>query len=52
MILFTIIALTIILLLALIIAVSSAVGASVLVIFGDVIVCIILLIWIAKKIFF
>ena len=52
MILFTIIVLAIVLLLALLIALASAVGAGVIVIFGDVIICLILLIWVAKKLVF
>lgn len=49
MILFTIVLLTLLLLIGIGVASFSAFGAGVIIVFGDVIVCIILLIWIIKK---
>lgn len=50
MILFTILLLVLILLIAFIILAFSAIGAGVIIVFGDVIICIVLLVWIIKKI--
>lgn len=49
MILFTIVLLTLLLLIGIGVVLFSAFGAGVIIVFGDVIVCIILLIWIIKK---
>ena len=49
MILFTIVLLTLLLLIGIGVVSFSAFGAGVIIVFGDVIVCIILLIWIIKK---
>ena len=49
MVLFTILALTLILLLVFTIAAVAATGAVGIVLFGDVIVCIIFIVWIIKK---
>lgn len=50
MILFTILALTLILLVIFTIVTVAATGAVGIVLFGDVIVCIIFIVWIIKKI--
>ena len=50
MILFTILALTAIFLIVFGIVMVSAFGAGVLIVFGDVIICIVLIIYIIKKI--
>jgi len=50
MILFTILVLILILLLIFIAVFASVLGAGVFIVFGDVIICIILIIWILKKI--
>lgn len=52
MVLFTIILLIFLLLLGIIILFVGAFGTGVIVVFGDVIVCLILLIWIGKKLIF
>ena len=52
MILFAILALILIILLVVFVAVASVVGAGTIIIFGDVIVCIVLLGWLIKKLFF
>ena len=52
MILFTIIMLILLLLILFLVAVVSAFGAGAIIIFGDVIVCVALLIWLTKLIFF
>ena len=52
MILFLILSLILIALIALTIIVLSAGGTAFIVVFGDVIVCIFILAWIIKKIFF
>ena len=49
MILFTVLLLTLILLIVIGVVLFSLFGAGVIVIFGDVIVCAILIIWIMKK---
>lgn len=49
MILFTVLLLTLILLIVIGVALFSLFGAGVIIIFGDVIVCAILIIWIMKK---
>lgn len=49
MILFTILALTLILLVIFTIVTVAATGAVGIVLFGDVIVCIVLIVWIIKK---
>jgi len=49
MILFTILVLILVLLLVFIAIMASALGASIIIVFGDVIVCAILIIWIIKK---
>lgn len=50
MILFTILVLLLIFLLIFVAFMASLMGAGVIIVFGDVIVCIILIIWIIKKI--
>lgn len=52
MILFLILSLILIALIALTIIVLAVGGTAFIVVFGDVIVCIFLLIWVIKKIFF
>lgn len=52
MILFAILALILVILTVIVVAVTSVIGAGAIVIFGDVIVCIVLLGWIIKKLFF
>lgn len=52
MILFTIIMLILVLLILFLVAVVSVFGAGAIIIFGDVIVCIIILAYVIKKIFF
>ena len=52
MILFLILSLILIALIALTIVVLAAAGTAFIVVFGDVIVCIFILAWIIKKIFF
>lgn len=52
MILFTIIMLILLILILFLVAVVSVFGAGAIIIFGDVIVCAILLIWLMKAIFF
>ena len=49
MILFTILLITLILLIAITIVIASIFGASFIVVFGDVIVCAVLIVWIIKK---
>ena len=49
MILFTVLLLTLILLIVIGVVLFSLFGAGVIIIFGDVIVCAILIIWIMKK---
>ena len=50
MILITILLLTILILVAVCIAVFSAVGAGAIILFGDVIVCILFMVWLIKRI--
>lgn len=52
MILFTILALTVILLTVIVVTVTSVIGAGAIIIFGDVIICIVILAWLIKKLFF
>ena len=52
MILFTILALTLIILTVITVLTISVVGAGALIVFGDVIVLIIILGWLIKKLFF
>lgn len=52
MILFAILALILVILTVIVVAVTSVIGAGAIVIFGDVIVCIVLLGWIIRKLFF
>ena len=52
MILFAILALILVILTVIVVVVTSVIGAVAIVIFGDVIVCIVLLGWIIKKLFF
>lgn len=52
MILFTILALTLILLTVIVVTVTSVIGAGAIIIFGDVIICIVILAWLIKKLFF
>lgn len=52
MILFTILLVTILLLLGVVILGAGAFGAGVILLFGDVIVCILILIWLIKKFIF
>lgn len=52
MILFTIIMLILLILILFLVAIVSVFGAGAIIIFGDVIVCIVLLIWLTKLIFF
>lgn len=51
MILFAILALILIILLVVTVVVTSVIGAGTIVVFGDVIVCIVLLVWLIKKLF-
>ena len=51
MILFIIMALTVILLTVITVAALSVGGAALIIIFGDVIVCVAILIWIMKRLF-
>lgn len=52
MILFTILALILLILLVVVVVTTSVVGAGTIILFGDVIVCILVLGWLIKKIFF
>ena len=52
MILFAILALILIILTVVFVLVTSVVGAGAVIIFGDVIVCIVLVGWLIKKLFF
>ena len=52
MVLFTILLLIILLLVAIIAIFTGIFGTGVIIIFGDVIVCLILIIWICKKLLF
>lgn len=52
MILFIILTLIILILLVVTVTVVSAVGAGAIIIFGDVIVCVFILGWVIKKLFF
>lgn len=52
MILFTILALILLILLVVVVTVTSVVGAGALIIFGDVIICIIILAWLINRLFF
>lgn len=52
MILFGILALTLIILLTIVILITSVIGAGAIIVFGDVIICILILAWIIKKLFF
>ena len=51
MILFAILTLILIILLIVTVVVASVIGAGTIVVFGDVIVCIVLLGWLIKKLF-
>lgn len=52
MVLFAILALILIILLVVTVVVTSVIGAGTIIVFGDVIVCIVLLGWLIKKLFF
>lgn len=52
MILFAILALILIILTVVVVTVTSVIGAGAIIVFGDVIVCIIILGWLIKKLFF
>ena len=52
MILFAILALILIILTVVFVLVTSVVGAGAVIIFGDVIVCVVLIGWLIKKLFF
>ena len=52
MILFTVLALILLILVIVVVTVTSVVGAGALIVFGDVIVCILILGWLIKKLFF
>lgn len=52
MILFTILSLILLILLVVFIIATSVVGAGTLIVFGDVIICVLLLGWLIKKLFF
>lgn len=52
MILFAILALILVILVVTVVLVTSAVGAGAIILFGDVIVCIFIIMWIIKKLFF
>lgn len=52
MILFTILALILLILVVVTVVITSVVGAGAIVIFGDVIVCILIIGWLIKKLFF
>lgn len=51
MVLFTILTLILIILLVVFVLATSVVGAGAIIIFGDVIVCVVLLGWLIKKLF-
>lgn len=52
MILFTILALILLILVVVTVVVASVIGAGTIIVFGDVIVCILILGWLIKKLFF
>ena len=52
MILFTILTLILLILLVVTVVVVSAVGAGALIVFGDVIICVVLIGWIIYRLFF
>ena len=52
MVLFAILALILVILTVVVVTVTSVIGAGAIIIFGDVIVCIIILGWLIKKLFF
>lgn len=52
MILFTILLLTLVVLTIITVVATSIVGAGAIVIFGDVIICALLLVWLIKRLFF
>jgi hypothetical protein len=52
MFLFTVLVITLIILIAVIAAVTGVIGAGAIILFGDVIICGILIVWLIKKLFF
>lgn len=52
MFLFTVLLITLLILIAVVAVITGIVGAGALIIFGDVIICIILILWLMKKLFF
>lgn len=52
MVLFTILALMLLILVVTVVLATSAIGAGAIILFGDVIVCIFIIGWIIKKLFF
>ena len=52
MILFTILALILVILLVVTVVATSIAGAGAIIVFGDVIVCIIFIVWLIRKLFF
>lgn len=52
MFLFTVLVITLFILIAVVATITGVVGAGAIVIFGDVIVCGILIVWLIKKLFF
>lgn len=52
MILFAILALILLILLVVVVVMTSVIGAGTIIIFGDVIVCILIIGWLIKRLFF
>lgn len=52
MFLFTVLVITLFILIAVVATITGVVGAGAIIIFGDVIVCGILIVWLIKKLFF
>lgn len=52
MVLFTILALILLILIVVVVLATSVVGAGAIILFGDVIVCVFIIGWIIKKLFF
>ena len=52
MFLFTVLVITILILIAVVALVTGVIGAGAIILFGDVIIAIVLLVWLTKKLFF
>lgn len=52
MFLFTVLIITILILIAVVAFVTGVIGAGAIILFGDVIIAIVLLVWLTKKLFF